>query len=63
MKRNPYNVDRYDHYVVEEEAPLLEWLLAHLKGSKTKIKATLQGRGIKVNGKITTRHPLDGCRS
>ena len=22
MKRNPYNVDRYDHYVVEEEAPL-----------------------------------------
>jgi len=55
MKRNPYNVDRYDHYVVEEEAPLLEWLLAHLKGSKTKIKATLQGRGIKVNGKITTR--------
>ena len=37
MKRNPYNVDRYDHYVVEEEAPLLEWLLAHLKGSKTKI--------------------------
>ena len=55
MKRNPYNVDRYDHYVVEEEAPLLEWLLAHLKGSKTKIKATLQGRGIKVNGKITTQ--------
>ena len=55
MKRNPYNVDRYDHYVVEEEAPLLEWLLAHLKGSKTKIKATRQGRGIKVNGKITTQ--------
>ncbi len=55
MKRNPYNVDRYDHYVVEEEAPLLEWLLTHLKGSKTKIKATLQGRGIKVNGKITTQ--------
>ena len=55
MKRNPYNVDRYDHYVVEEETPLLEWLLAHLKGSKTKIKATLQGRGIKVNGKITTQ--------
>ena len=55
MKRNPYNVDRYDHYVVAEEAPRLEWLLAHLKGSKTKIKATLQGRGIKVNGKITTQ--------
>ena len=34
---------------------MLEWLLAHLKGSKTKIKATLQGRGIKVNGKVTTQ--------
>ncbi|MBO4485729.1 MAG: RluA family pseudouridine synthase [Prevotella sp.] len=55
MKTNSYNTDRYDHYVVEEEAPLLEWLLAHLKGSKTKIKATLQGRGIKVNGKVTTQ--------
>ena len=55
MKSNSYNTDRYDHYVVEEEAPLLEWLLAHLKGSKTKIKATLQGRGIKVNGKVTTQ--------
>ena len=39
MKSNSYNTDRYDHYVVEEEAPLLEWLLAHLKGSKTKISS------------------------
>ena len=45
----------YDHYVVEQEAPLLEWLLAHVKGSKTKIKATLQGRGIRVNGKTVTQ--------
>ena len=50
----------YDHYVVEQEAPLLEWLLAHVKGSKTKIKATLQGRGIRVNGKTVTQfdYPL-----
>lgn len=50
----------YDHYVVDKEAPLLEWLLANLKGSKSKIKATLQGRGIRVNGKTVTQfdYPL-----
>ena len=47
--------DRYDHYVVQDEAPLLEWLLANIKGSRSKIKATLQGRGIKVNGKCVTQ--------
>ena len=60
MKTNRYQQDRYDHYVVKEEMPLLEWLLANLKQSKTKVKATLQGRGIKVNGKVVTQfdHPL-----
>lgn len=51
----------YDHYMVNvEEMPLLEWLLANLKGSKSKVKATLQGRGIKVNGKVVTQfdYPL-----
>ena len=55
MKTNAYQQDRYDHYVVQEAAPLLEWLLSNLKGSKSKIKATLQGRGIKVNGKVVTQ--------
>ena len=32
------------------EAPLLEYLLNNVKESRNKIKATLQGRGIKVNG-------------
>lgn len=36
--------------------PLLEYLLATLPGSKTKIKSTLQGRGIKVNGKTVTQY-------
>lgn len=45
----------YSHYVVNSEAPLLEWLLANLKGSKSKIKSTLQGRGIKVDGKTVTQ--------
>ncbi len=47
--------DKYVHYVVREQSPLLEWLLANLKQSKSKTKATLQGRGIKVNGKTVTQ--------
>lgn len=45
----------YDNYIVQEEMPLLEWLLAHVKGSRSKLKATLQGRGIKVNNKTITQ--------
>ena len=45
----------YDHFVVKEQKPLLEWLLDNVKESRTKIKATLQGRGIKVNGKTVTQ--------
>ena len=40
----------YDHFVVSEPMPLLEWLFANVQQSKSKIKSTLQGRGIKVNG-------------
>ncbi|MBR7086156.1 MAG: RNA pseudouridine synthase, partial [Prevotella sp.] len=49
------NRDQYAHYVADSDAPLLEWLLANIKGSRSKIKATLQGRGIKVNGKVVTK--------
>lgn len=45
----------YEHLVVKEEAPLLEWLLKNLNESRTKIKATLQGRGIRVDGKTVTQ--------
>lgn len=45
----------YDHLLVKESAPLLEYLLANVKESRSKIKATLQGRGIKVNGKCVTQ--------
>ena len=46
----------YDHYIVEKPQGLLDYLLATLKGqSRSKVKATLQGRGIKVNGKIVTQ--------
>ncbi|MBO4607884.1 MAG: RluA family pseudouridine synthase [Prevotella sp.] len=57
MKRNfNYGQPQYDHYQVEYDAPLLEYLLQTLKGqSRSKIKATLQGRGIKVDGKNVTQ--------
>jgi 23S rRNA pseudouridine1911/1915/1917 synthase len=45
----------YDHYVVSEPKPLLEWLFENVKQTKTKIKATLQGRGVKVNGKTVSQ--------
>ena len=48
----------YDHFVVEQPAPLLEFLLAHVNQSRTKIKATLQGQGIKVNGKTVTQFDI-----
>ena len=43
------------HLTVNEEKPLLEWLLDNVKESRSKVKATLQGRGIKVNGKCVTQ--------
>ena len=56
MKNNYNKAPLYDHYTVDREAPLLEYLLQTLNGqSRTKIKATLQGRGIKVDGKQVTQ--------
>lgn len=58
----PYNpkLKEYKQYICDKEMPLLEYLLATLPGSKSKIKSTLQGRGIKVNGKTVTQfdYPL-----
>lgn len=51
----------YAVYTVEADAQLLDWLIANLKGlSRNKVKDTLHGRGIKVNGKIVTQfdYPL-----
>ena len=51
---------QYNHYVVKEPSELLAWLMENLHDSRTKIKATLSGKGIKVNGKIVTQfdYPL-----
>lgn len=46
----------YLYLTVIEEKPLLEFLLANVNNeSRTKIKATLRGRGIKVDGKTVTQ--------
>lgn len=52
--------DAYVNYTVRGEATLLDWLLANLKESKSKVKATLKNSGIKVNGKFRTQfdYPL-----
>ena len=47
----------YAQYPVNDsnKAPLLEFLINNVSESRNKIKATLQGRGIKVNGKVVTQ--------
>ena len=46
-------------YNVTEQTPLLQYLLENVKGkSQTKIKATLQGRGVKVDGKTVTQYDV-----
>jgi len=55
-KDNPYRKkDKYVQIKVQNDAPLLEWLLENVKQSKSKTKATLQNRGIKVNNRIVTQ--------
>ncbi|MBQ9677157.1 MAG: RluA family pseudouridine synthase [Prevotella sp.] len=56
MRYNPYNQQgEYDHFVVSKEQPLLEFLLENVKQSRNKVKLTLQGRGIRVNGKTVSQ--------
>lgn len=62
MRNNFYkpSAGDYDHFEVTEESTLLAFLFEHVKDTKSKIKATLKGRGIKVNGKTVTQfdYPL-----
>jgi len=59
MKLDTYNnnpQNDYNFYEVQKEQPLLEFLLENVKGeSRTKIKATLKGHGIKVDKKTVTQ--------
>lgn len=49
------NKDEYWHFGVDEEQGLLDFLLTNAKESRTKVKATLKGRGVKVDGKTITQ--------
>ena len=55
MRYSTNTQGEYDHFQVTKEQPLLEFLLSNVKQSKNKIKLTLQGQGVKVNGKTITQ--------
>lgn len=54
---NTYKAQGGDNLVitVKENAPLLEYLINNVSESRSKLKATLQGRGIAVNGRMVTQ--------
>lgn len=54
---NTYKKQGGDNLVitVKENAPLLEYLINNVSESRSKLKATLQGRGIAVNGRMVTQ--------
>lgn len=58
--RNNYRSQRDDNtiLIVNSQASLLDYLINNLSESRSKLKATLQGHGIKVNGKIVTQFDL-----
>ncbi len=58
MHNKPNSTDNYKHLSVKKPAQLLDFLLKNLNESRSKVKATLQGRGIKVDGKTTTQFDL-----
>lgn len=53
-------MNEYKHLPVTKQQPLLEFLLENLSESRSKVKATLHGRGVKVDGKTITQfdYPL-----
>lgn len=54
---NTYKTQGGDNLVitVKENAPLIEYLINNVSESRSKLKATLQGRGIAVNGRMVTQ--------
>ena len=61
MKKFIYNEQQgeYDYYDVTVQQPLLEFLLSNVRNSsRSKIKSTLKGGGIRVNRKTVTQFDL-----
>lgn len=55
MEKKGMTGSGYDSYTVAEAAGLLDWLLSNLGRSRSKVKATLSGHGVRVNGKVVTQ--------
>ena len=55
MRYNTNQQGDYDHFEVHEQQGLLDFLLQNVKQTKSKVKSTLQGQGIRVNGKTVTQ--------
>ena len=55
--QNTYKTQGGDNMIIiaKENAPLLEYLIKSVNESRSKLKATLQGRGIAVNGRMVTQ--------
>jgi 23S rRNA pseudouridine1911/1915/1917 synthase len=60
MRYSTNSQGQYYHFQVTESKPVLEFLFANVQLSRNKIKSTLQGQGVKVNGKTVTQfdYPL-----
>ncbi len=58
MYNKPNSPENYKRLSVKKPARLLDFLLENLNESRSKVKATLQGRGVKVDGKTTTQFDL-----
>lgn len=56
-QQNTYKTQGGDNMIIiaKENAPLLEYLIKSVNESRSKLKATLQGRGIAVNGRMVTQ--------
>ena len=63
MRYSTNQQGEYDHFEVLEEQPLLPFLLEHVQQSRNKIKLTLQGQGVKVNGKTIVVEKQPGILS
>lgn len=55
------NKGDYRYITVDRDVQLLEFLIEEAGQSRSKIKATLQGRGIKVDGKCVTQFDFALC--
>lgn len=56
-QQNTYKTQGGDNMIIiaKENASLLEYLIKSVNESRSKLKATLQGRGIAVNGRMVTQ--------